>query len=104
MPIAQPHDRPRIILAQVNPTTVHSGDVVHGRVLTTSNVASVEAKIEGISAGLQRRDVGDFSLDYTVPDIPFWFRPLMRSSYTLHIIARNVDGVQATRDVEITVR
>jgi hypothetical protein len=91
---------PQILDVAVSRTTVQPGDRVFGRVVTTSNVASVEARIGNYSVHLSKVGVGRFELSYTVGPLP-WF---IHGQYTMHVIARNVRGAAAMRDVSLTVR
>lgn len=81
-------------------TTVHPGDIVSGRVLTSSNVASVQARIGGYAMSLSKMGVGKFELTYKVAPLP-WF---VRGNFTMHVIARNTRGDTATREVPLVVR
>ena len=81
-------------------TTVHSGDRVYGRVVTSSNVASVEARIGGYGMSLIKTGVGRFELTYTVASLP-WF---IRGNFTLQVIAHNTRGDTITRAIPLTVR
>ena len=98
--IARPHDRPVIYKVEIAPTSVGAGDVVVGSVTTTTNVASVVATVAGISAGLPRLGVGRFALVYKLPPI---IPPGFRGTYAVTVIARNVDGAEASRTVEMTL-
>ena len=91
---------PQILDVAVNETTVQPGDRVVGRVVTTSNVASVEARIGGYAVSLVKVGVGRFELTYTVGQLPFF----VRGSFTMQVIARNTRGDAVTRDVPLTVR
>ncbi len=81
-------------------TEVQSGDRVVGRVTTSSNVASVEARIGGYSVALAKVGVGRFELAYTVGPLP-WF---VRGNFTMQVIARNTRGDKTTRAVPLKVR
>ena len=81
-------------------TTVHPGDHVFGRVVTTSNVASVEARIGGYAVSLVKVGVGRFELTYTVAPLP-WF---IRGNFTMQVIARNTRGDAVVRPVPLVVR
>ena len=96
---AAPHDPPRILDVAFTPTEFGSGDVVRGKVLTSSNVASVEARIGAFGANLERLRPGEFALEYTVPWLPFFFH----HAYDVAVTARNVDGVATTRLVPIKI-
>lgn len=85
---------------QVSETTVQPGDSVSGRVLTSSNVASVEARIGGYAVTLQKTGVGRFALTYKVGQLP-WF---VHGNFTMQVIARNTRGDAVTREIPLTVR
>jgi hypothetical protein len=76
------------------------GDVVSGTVETSSNVASVEARIGGYGARMEKIGVGKFHLTYRVPNLPFF----LHHTYTIEIIARNTHGDAVTSSLPITVR
>lgn len=81
-------------------TAVHSGDTVSGSVVTTSNVASVEARIGGYAVNLAKTGVGRFALTYTVAPLP-WF---VRGNFTMRVIAKNTRGDAVERAIPLTVR
>jgi hypothetical protein len=91
---------PQILDVAVSETTVHAGDRVFGRVVTTSNVASVEARIGGYAMSLVKTGVGRFELTYTVAPLP-WF---IHGNFTMQVIARNTRGDAVTRAIPLTVR
>ena len=91
---------PQILAISISETTVRPGDRVSGSVITSSNVASVEARIGGYAMPLSKLGVGRFALAYTVAPLP-WF---VRGSFTLQVIARNTRGDAATRAIPLTVR
>jgi hypothetical protein len=97
LPAAAP---PQILDVAVSRTTVQPGDRVFGRVVTSSNVASVEARIGNYSVNLAKVGVGRFELTYTVGPLP-WF---IRGHFTMHVIARNARGDAAVRAIPLTVR
>lgn len=79
-------------------TVVHPGDRVEGSVVTSSNVASVEARIGGYAVSLHKVGVGRFALTYRV-SIP-WF---VHGDFTMQVIARNTSGTAVTREIPLTV-
>ncbi|HEY6327252.1 MAG TPA: hypothetical protein VIW73_12145 [Candidatus Cybelea sp.] len=91
---------PQILAISISETTVRPGDRVSGSVITSSNVASVEARIGGYAMPLAKLGVGRFALTYTVAPLP-WF---VRGNFTLQVIARNTRGDAATRAIPLTVR
>jgi hypothetical protein len=100
IPRLPPDAAPRILGVAVSETTVQPGDRVFGSVVTSSNVASVEARIGGYAVSLVKVGVGKFSLAYTVGPLP-WF---IRGNFTMEVIARNTRGDAATRTIPLTVR
>jgi hypothetical protein len=91
---------PRIVDVSLSERTVHSGDRVVGRIQTSLNTASVEARIGGYSLNLTKVGAGRFAVNYTVPWIPFF----MHGKYDMTVIARNTEGIQTRRIVPITVQ
>ena len=91
---------PRILDVAMSETTVQPGDRVSGSVVTTSNVASVEARIGGYAVSLVKVGVGRFALTYTVGPLP-WF---VRGNFKMQVIARNPRGDVVTRTIPLTVR
>lgn len=97
---AAPNAAPQILGVSMTETTVHPGDTVSGRVVTSSNVASVEARIGGYAMSLSKVGVGKFELTYKVASLP-WF---VRGNFTMHVIAHNTRGDTATREIPLIVR
>lgn len=95
-----PDAAPQIIDVDVNETTVSPGDRVFGRVVTSSNVASVEARIGGYSVSLEKVGVGRFELAYKIGPLP-WF---VHGGFTMQVIARNTRGASVSRAIPLTVR
>lgn len=95
-----PSAAPRILRVDLSSTTVSGGDTVRGIVVTSSNVASVEARIASYSIGLSKVGVGRFALRYVVPSLPFF----VHATYDMQVIARNTAGERAERTIPITVR
>jgi hypothetical protein len=100
VPRLPPDAAPQILGVAVSETTVHPGDTVSGRVVTTSNVAAVQARIGGYAMSLPKVGVGRFALTYTVAPLP-WF---VRGNFTLEVIAKNTRGVSVERSIALTVR
>jgi hypothetical protein len=91
---------PRILAMSISTPVAHGGDIVSGTVETSSNVASVEARIGGYGTAMQKVGVGRFHLAYRVPRLPFF----LHRTYTIEVIARNTHGDAVTSSVPITVR
>ena len=100
-PTPPPHGLPEITGVTLSTTAVRAGRPVHGAVETSENVHYVEARIEFRALPMHEDAPGKFSLSYTVP---WWLPPWLRHGYTLQIIARSVDGVEAVREIPVTVR
>ena len=90
---------PEILAVSLPETSFRGGEVISGTVTTTSNVASVEARIATFSVGVPKTGVGRFELSYQVPRIPFF----VRGAYTMRLIARNARGDRAERDIPISI-
>ncbi len=84
----------------INTQTVHSGETVSGMVETSSNVASVEARIAAFSISVPKVSLGRFALSYVVPWVPFFFH----GTYPMTLVARNSAGEAVERVIPITVR
>lgn len=100
-PLVLPDDAPPQILAvTVSDPVFHSGETVTGTVITSTNVAAVEIRLAGRSMRLPRSDFGVFQMSYTMPRVPFW----LRKTYTAQVVALNSAGLQAERDITVSVR
>jgi hypothetical protein len=91
---------PQIVDVHLNQNVIHSGDTISGWVVTSTNVATVEVRMAGYSFTVPRTDFGRFAMSYQAPRIP-WFA---HGNYTAQIIARNVNGATAERDLPIALR
>ena len=102
MPIvtAAPEAPPRILSATLSRSVASPGDVVSGTVITSSNVASVEARVADYGQSLSKTGVGVFRLTYQVPNVPTFFR----RTYSIEVIARNTRGESASLALPITIR
>lgn len=78
----------------------HGGETVIGTVETSSNVASVEARIGGYSSSMQKVGVGKFRMAYTVPKLPFF----LRRTWNIEVVARNPRGDAVRTSIPITIR
>jgi hypothetical protein len=100
-PLALPPDAaPQILAVQVSDPVFHSGELITGTIITSTNVAAVEIRLAGRKMRIPRTDFGVFQMSYTMPRVPFW----MRKTYTAQVVAMNSAGVEAERDVTISVR
>ena len=100
-PMVLPPDAPpQIVAYNLSTTILYAGETVTGSVVTSTNVASVELRIEPFSLNLPRTDYGQFGIAFQVPDIPWMVR---RGAYTLRLIARNAAGDATEIDVPVTL-
>jgi hypothetical protein len=98
--VLAPNASPRILGLWMNETTIHVGRVWHGRIATSTNVASVELRTESFSFVADRVGFGIFAFSQTVLDVI----PQYRRAYVLRVIARNARGDAAERLVPIVIR
>jgi hypothetical protein len=84
----------------MNETSIQPGRTWTGRIVTSTNVASVELRTESFSFVADRRAFGVFAFSQTVLDMV----PQYRRAYTLQIIARNTPGNTEERFVPIFIR
>lgn len=83
---------PRILAVWMNETRITGDKDWVGRIVTSTNVASLEIRTESFSFTAERTGYGAFTFDQRVLDlIPQYRRP-----YTLAIIARNAAGDEDT--------
>jgi hypothetical protein len=95
-----PDARPRILALWMNETTIQPGRTWFGRVVTSTNVASVEIRTESFSFVADRPRFGEFTFSQDILDIV----PQYRRAYTLAVIARNARGDEDTWLVPIAIR
>ena len=100
-PISMPANAPpRILTMSISTPVARGGQIVSGTVETSSNVASVEARIAGYSSNMRKVGVGKFTLSYRVPYLPFF----LHRTYSIEVIARNTRGDAVRTSVPITIR
>ena len=95
-----PDAPPRILGLWMNETTIQPGRKWTGRIVTSTNVASVEVRTESFSFSADRRRFGVFEFSQIILDII----PQYRRAYVLHVIARNTRGDTDERLVPIVIR
>ncbi|HTU69749.1 MAG TPA: hypothetical protein VMF11_05460 [Candidatus Baltobacteraceae bacterium] len=100
VPQLPPDAAPQIVALHIDRTTLRGGETVTGSIITSSNVASVEARIGYYSIAVPKVGEGRFALRYVVPNLPFF----LHRSYTMAVIARNVAGTAVVRTVPIRIR
>lgn len=100
-PLVLPDDAPPQILAvRLSDPVFHTGELVTGTIITSTNVAAVEIRLMGRSHRIPREDFGVFQMSYTIPSVPFW----LRKTYTAQVVAINSTGLQAEQDVTVSLR
>jgi hypothetical protein len=100
VPRLKPNAPPEIVAIHLSSTSVSSGDTLFGKVLTSSNVASVEVRVATYAFTLQKVGVGRFAMTYRVGNIPFF----VHGTFPMKIIARNTRGDAVERSLPLTVR
>ena len=98
--IASPNAAPRIVAAWFSASQVARGQTWSGRIVTTTNVASVEVRTSLFSIDVPRRGFGRFAFDLRVFDVP----PIFLRAYRVRTIARNSAGVAAEEDFPFRIR
>lgn len=91
---------PQINSIWMSQRAAHRGDVVSGRVVASKNTASVEVRVGGYGMSLQKIDATTFVGSYRVPWVPFF----LHRTWTVRVIARNMEGVATERDTSIVIR
>lgn len=100
-PLVLPPDAPPQILAvQLSDPVFHAGETISATVITSTNVAAVEIRLSGHAMRLPRTDFGIFQMSYQVPHVPFW----MRKTYSAQVVAINSAGIEAAREVSVSLR
>jgi hypothetical protein len=92
---------PSIYAVEMSTHVVSAGQTIFGHVSTSDDVASVEARVQGFSALLSKRSAGDFALQYRLPSFIPGF---LRGTYTVRVIARTTEGVQAVRELPVILQ
>lgn len=91
---------PRILSMSLSTPVAHGGETVSGTVETSSNVASVEARIGGFAQTMQKVGVGKFEMSYVVPHLPFF----LHRTWMIQVIARNTRGDAVSSAIPITIK
>ncbi|HET9095168.1 MAG TPA: hypothetical protein VFN37_00785 [Candidatus Baltobacteraceae bacterium] len=98
--IAAPNAPPRILALWMNETKIPSGSDWRGRVVTSTNVASVEIRTESFSFVAERPAFGVFQFRQHVLDMV----PYYKRNYVVQVVARNTAGDQTIRLVPVEFR
>lgn len=85
---------------QISDPVFHSGELITGTVITSTNVAAVEIRFAGHSVRIPRADFGVWQMSYRMPHVPFFYR----KTYTAQVVAMNSAGIEATQPLTVTIR
>lgn len=91
---------PRIVAMQFSANSVRRGQTWSGRIVTPTNIASVEVRTNLFSINVPRRAYGDFRFSLNVFDVP----PIFIRAYRVRIIARNSAGRAAEEYLPFRIR
>lgn len=97
---ALPSAPPRILSVWFSGDAIPRGRTWYGKIVTTTNVASVEVRTNLFSIDVPRRGFGQFGFALRVFDVP----PIFVRGYMLRIIARNAAGAQAEEDLPFRIQ
>jgi hypothetical protein len=97
--VQTPQAPPRILAFWMNETDLRPGKQWLGRIVTSTNVASVEIRTESFSFTADRHAFGEFAFAQDFLDIV----PQYRRRYVLHVIARNTAGASDELLVPIVI-
>ena len=93
-------DPPQIVRIWLSTERFTAGDVARVHVTTSTNAASVEARIESYGRTLRKQSPGQFEGVFHVPALP----PFLRRNYSLRFIVRNSLGIASQESVGIELR
>lgn len=91
--VARPGDPPRIVAVHFSTMTIRVGSWWSGRVVTTTNVASLELRAPSFSFILHRTAYGEFSFRTHVLVVP----TVYRRPFVGELVARTASGASVTR-------
>lgn len=99
-PAASNDAPPRILAMRFSSDDVRRGQTWSGRIVTPTNVASVEVRTNLFSINVPRSTYGDFRFKLHVFDVP----PIFIRAYRLRVIARNSAGASTEEDLPFRIR
>jgi hypothetical protein len=91
---------PRILAMRFSGNDIRRGQTWAGRIVTTTNVASVEVRTNLFSIDVPRRSFGVFAFAVHVFDLP----PIFIRAYRVRVIARNSAGASTEEDFPLRIR
>jgi hypothetical protein len=98
--VAAANAAPKILAVALSSNDVRPGQTWSGRIITSTNVASLEIRTNLFSLNVPRRTFGDFSFLLRIYDVP----PIFVRGYDLRIIARNTAGASVEEDLPFRIR
>jgi hypothetical protein len=98
VPYASEKDPVTIVSFAISSKIFHPGDNVSGDVVTSSNAASVTARVGSFAVTVPKVAPGKFHFEMQLPSMP-----LPAGDQTLIITAMRTDGKSTTREIAITV-
>jgi hypothetical protein len=99
-PVRANNAAPQIVAMRFNTLEVQRPSVWTGRIVTSTNVASLEVRTNLFSIDTSRITFGRFAFAVNVYDLPSIFI----RGYRVRVIARNSAGVEAEEDVPLRIR
>jgi hypothetical protein len=95
-----PDAPPQILAIQLSDPVFHSGELVSGTVITSTNVAAVQLRMGNTVIGIPRTTFGVFHMAYRLPHFSFF----AYKTYHAQLVALNSAGVTAEQDLTIPIR
>jgi hypothetical protein len=99
-PVASNDAAPRILAMRFSSLDVARGTTWSGRIVTGTNVASVEVRTNLFSIDVPRTGFGRFAYSLDVLDTP----PIFVRAYRLRVLARNSAGTVYEEDLPFRIR
>jgi hypothetical protein len=99
-PVTAGDAAPRIAAMRFSAPEVDRGETWSGRIITSTNVASVEVRTNLFSIDVPRTTFGDFRFALRIYDVP----PIFVRAYRVRVIARNAAGQSVEEDLPFRIR
>ena len=98
--VAEMNAPPAILAVDLSPARVTPGGWWSGRIVSSTNVASIEIRWPFFTFNVPRKAPGEFDFRFHALDLPIiYHRP-----YTVEIVARNTPGATTQRNVIVDFR
>jgi hypothetical protein len=96
-----PEAPPQILAVKLSDPVFHSGELITGTIITSTNVAAVEIRFAGRALRIPRADAaGVWQMSYRMPHVPFFYRRTL----TAQVVAMNTAGATASTPVTVSIR